>query len=210
VSETAYMEVAVPELRRYAPDLLRVFGVPIGHADEVADTLVWTEAAVGGAASFIREQRARLFWTPRPRLLVVSEEANVCVIDARGGSLLEFGTRIIDYLVARVRVNGRTTVRVEQTYGDVFIPYLTHLAANRGVRLEVAPESPARPTTTTAFTGAPSDVASDSAEIAAWRARYAESVEQGIRMSPEDFTTVTGLFQMLRVPTSERSRAHAG
>ena len=41
--------IAVPELRRYAPDALRMVGIPLGQSDETADMFVWTEAVVGGA-----------------------------------------------------------------------------------------------------------------------------------------------------------------
>lgn len=204
------MEVAVPELRRYAPDMLRVLGIPIGLSDEVADTLVWSEAAIGGAVRFVQVNRPRLFWTPRPRLRVLTEDDLESVIDARGGSLLEFGARIIDYAVARARNLGSATVHVDQTYGEIFIPYLRHLAEYRGMRVEIAAFNTADRTGRITFVATPIGEGAGSPEVAGWRRAYQKSVASGLDMTQEDFTTVTELFEMLRVPTSERSRTHAG
>lgn len=206
------IEIAVPELRRYAPDMLRVLGVPIGLADEVADTLVWTEAAVGGAVRFVQANRARLLWTPRPRLRVVSEEANESVLDACGGSLLEFGTRILHYVLVRFDDTGSrgVTVHVDQTYGQSFLPYLQHLAEQDGARLEVDVRNTKARTSRVTFKASPLNAGTVSPEVASARRAHQKAVERGLEMAIADFATVTDLFEMLRVPTSERSRTHAG
>ncbi|MER6975646.1 hypothetical protein ABT317_00870, partial [Streptomyces carpinensis] len=39
---------------------------------------------------------------------------------------------------------------------------------------------------------------------------YRNALARGIPLADEDFAEITSLFEMLRVPTSERSRSHAG
>ncbi|MFC5745748.1 hypothetical protein [Actinomadura rugatobispora] len=193
--------IAVPELRRYAPDALRMVGVPLGQADETADMLVWTEAVTGGALRFVQTNRARLNWSPRPRPRVIAETPEEAVVDARGGSLLEFGIRIFDFACAEAAAAGSRQVRVRNVYGAVFLPYLVARAAERDVRVEVrGPDS--GELTLRATTGG----AGEGLDTPAYR----NAVDHGIDIDERDFDTVTQLFESLRVPTSERSRSHAG
>jgi hypothetical protein len=202
--------IAVPELRRYAPDALRMVGVPVGQADEVADMLVWTQAATGAAVRFVQDNRARLNWQPRPRLRVVEENDDEIAVDARGGSLLEFGPRIFDFVQAETVAHGFRRARIVNVYGAVFLPYLVARAAERGIRVHASfPE--------------PSEEGSEPrgellleasrvrADLGALQTEdYWTAVDRGIELTDADFATVVGLFEMLRVPTSERSRSHAG
>ncbi|MFI6344321.1 hypothetical protein [Streptomyces sp. NPDC050560] len=203
--------IAVPELRRYAPDALRMVGIPLGQADECADMLVWTQAVTGGALAWLAAHRARLSWYPRPRARVVAESESAAVVDARGGSLLELGVRIADFARAEAAAHGTRVVRVRQVYGTVFLPYLIARAAGRGTRIEA--DAPAAPLPgaheprgeLTLRATAPVEPG-EGLDTAAYRA----AVDRGIALDDADFTTVTSLFEMLRVPTSERSRSHAG
>jgi hypothetical protein len=196
--------IAVPELRRYAPDALRMVGIPLGQADETADMLVWTEAVTGGALRFVQSHRARLNWVPRPRPRVVRETPGEAVIDARGGSLLEFGIRIFDFVRAETAAarSRRVRVRVRNVYGAVFLPYLVARAAAQGIRIEYGAEGHTGLVLRATATGA----AAEGLDTPAYR----RAVERGIDIDERDFDAVTQLFEMLRVPTSERSRTHAG
>lgn len=209
--------IAVPELRRYAPDALRMVGIPLGQADETADMLTWTEAVEGGGLRFLQLNRARLLWIPRARARVVAETEDEAVVDCRGGSLLEFGIRITDFICGEVRRHGRRRVRVLQIYGSLFLGYLTAYAAQRGVSLTAtwAEDAASRvdpavePDRELVLTGEPISDGERPADVLQ-AAKYLVAVERGIDLSDEDFETVTRLFEMLRVPTSERSRSHAG
>ncbi|MEW2508215.1 hypothetical protein AB0878_47920 [Amycolatopsis sp. NPDC047767] len=202
--------IAVPELRRYAPDALRMVGIPIGQADEVADMLVWTQAVTGAAVKFVQDNRARLNWRPQPRPRVVDENADEVVVDLRGGSLLEFGPRVFDFVQAETAAHGSRRVRARAVYGGIFLPYLVARAAERGVHLDVSfPETPQgdfepRGELTIEATRVPATPGALQTDA------YRSAVDRGIELSDADFTTVIGLFEMLRVPTSERSRTHAG
>lgn len=200
--------IAVPELRRYAPDALRMLGIPIGQADETAEMLTWTEATGGGALEFVRRHRARLLWKPRPRARIVADSPQALVVDARGTSLLELAVRLADLVCGESLRPEPRPVRVVAVWGDPFVPYLRAISAERGIDVaaDLAPDPDGldlprelwlrgHPTTPRAVDADP-----------AYRAAQA----RGIPLSEEDFTEVTQLFEMLRVPTSERSRSHAG
>jgi hypothetical protein len=164
----------------------------------------------GGALRFVQTNRARLNWIPRPRPRVVTETPEEAVIDVRGGSLLEFGIRIFDFACAETVAAGARQVRVRNVYGAVFLPYLTARAAERGIRVEAHGGSAdaedcercAELTLRATVAGA----AGGGLDTPA----YLDAVDRGIDIDERDFGTVIQLFEMLRVPTSERSRSHAG
>jgi hypothetical protein len=208
--------IAVPELRRYAPDALKMVGIPAGQADDCAEMLTWTEAVVGGAVRFVQCNRARLLWTPRPRVRIISETAGGIVIDARGGSLLELGIPIFDFICAEAMAHGQRLVRVNNVYGRIFLDYLTARCAERdvlsdtqlvvdGEQVSETPESAADLNVHAVFGAAEPDPARG-LDTAAYR----RALAHGIELADDDFRTITTLFEMLRVPTSERSRSHAG
>lgn len=200
--------IAVPELRRYAPDALRMLGIPPGQADETADLLTWTEATGGHALEFVRRNRARLLWAPRPRARIVGDRTDALVVDARGASLLEFGVRLADLVCAETLCPKPRAVQVVSVWGTPFAAYLCAFAAERGVEVsaEWAPDPDGldrpRELSLRGRSTAPRPVNDDPA--------YRASVAQGIPLIDEDFAEITQLFEMLRVPTSERSRLHAG
>jgi hypothetical protein len=202
--------IAVPELRRYAPDALRMVGIPVGQAGEVADMLVWTQAVTGAAVRFVQDNRARLNWQPRPRPRVVEENLDEIVVDVRGGSLLEFGPRVFDFVQAETAAHGFRRVRVVGVYGAVFVPYLVTRAAERGIRVDASfPESSAggcEPRGELLLEASRVGATPGALQTEAYRA----AVDCGIELTDADFATVIGLFEMLRVPTSDRSRSHAG
>jgi hypothetical protein len=208
--------IAVPELRRYAPDALKMVGIPAGQADDCADMLTWTEAVIGGAVRFLQRNRARLLWTPRPRARVISESAGGIVIDARGGSLLELGIPIFDFICAETMAHGHRFVRVNNVYGRMFLDYLTARCAQRAVMVdtqllidgEQASES-AEPTVALTVHAVAGKAEPDSV-CGLDTAAYRRALAHGIELADDDFHTITSLFEMLRVPTSERSRSHAG
>ncbi|MGY4647032.1 hypothetical protein [Mycobacterium sp. URHB0021] len=211
------INIAVPELRRYAPDALKMVGIPAGQADDCADLLTWTEAVVGGAVQFVQRNRARLLWTPRPRARVVSETPGEVVVAARAGSLLELGIPIFDFICAEARTHRQRLVRVNSTYGLVFLDYLTARCAHRGVVIDIqivtggdqSPES-TDPVLDLAVHAVADTAAEPDSTPGLDTPAYRQALAHGIELSDEDFHTITSLFEMLRVPTSERSRSHAG
>jgi hypothetical protein len=208
--------IAVPELRRYAPDALRMVGIPLGQADETADMLVWTEATVGGAVRFLRVHRARLLWVPRPRIRVLHSDTELVTLDARGGSLVEHGVRISDFVTAEAVAHGRRRVRVHNVYGRVFLPYVVARAADHGVAVTAIFEGRVEPTSDPALEPRMDLVLEAELDADAGRhgvngsADYHAAVERGIDLAHDDFASLLQLFEMLRVPTSDRSRSHAG
>lgn len=200
--------IAVPELRRYAPDALRMLGIPLGQADETAELLTWTEATGGRAIEFVRRHRARLLWKPRPRARIVSDGPEELVVDARGASLLELGVRLADLVCGEAMRPDPRPIRVVAVWGTPFVSYLRAISAERGIEVsaDLAPDTDGldvpRELSLRSNRTAPRRLDTDPA--------YRASLAQGIAMSEEDFTEITQLFEMLRVPTSERSRSHAG
>jgi hypothetical protein len=145
----------------------------------------------------------------------VAEGPDGVAIDARGGSLLEFGVRIADYLASEAMGRGIKEVRVDNIYGQVFLPYLVAGAAEHGVtvtvstigRIEPTAGDDLEPRVCLVFEIVP-EVPAESQGLRG--GAFDKAVERGIDLPVEDFTSLLALFEMLRVPTSERSRSHAG
>jgi hypothetical protein len=216
---------AVPELRRLAPDALRMAGLPLGQADEIAEMVVWTEAVHGGALRFLREARARLLWVPRPRIALTTIAPDEYLIDARGGSFLEFGISIADFLcgeTSSARDSGtrsHTSARVTNVYGKAFLPYLAWRSETRGFSFMVHASDAPKETDREGgaelcedyeLTVQPATRSEPSVEFVDSQSKYLLSVENGVVTDQDDFDSFVQLFEMLRVPTSERSRTHAG
>jgi hypothetical protein len=208
--------VAVPEIRRLAPDALRMVGLPQGQADETADMVAWTEAVVGGALRFMRLNRARLLWVPRPRVAIAMQKPGQAALDVRGGSLLEFGIRIFDFLCAEALEHGGIQASVSNTYGTVFLPYLVWRLRVSGVaiecdRLKQSPNSDHdEPPGEIIVRATALDVAGDAHWQDDHAARFDLAVDHGVEVDDDDLMSFNQVFEMLRVPTSERSRTHAG
>lgn len=200
--------IAVPELRRYAPDALRMLDIPLGQADETADLLTWTEATGSRAIEFVRRHRARLLWKPRPRARIVADSPEALVVDARGASLLELGVRLADLVCGETVRPGVRPVRVVAVWGTPFVPYIRAISAERGIAVaaDLARDPDGldlpRELWLRGHPATPRPVDADPA--------YRAALAHGIPLSEEDFAQITQLFEMLRVPTSERSRSHAG
>lgn len=200
--------IAVPELRRYAPDALRMLGIPVGQADETAELLTWTEATGGRAIGFLRRHRARLLWRPRPRARIIADDPDGLVVDARGASLLELGVRLADLIYSETLRPKPRPIRVVAVWGAPFVPYLGAISAERGVKVaaDLAPDPRGEDLPRELWLhGHPTTPRPTNADRA-----YRAALEHGISLSQEDFAEITQLFEMLRVPTSERSRSHAG
>lgn len=200
--------IAVPELRRYAPDALRMLGIPLGQADETADMLTWTEATGRRAIEFVRRHRARLLWKPRARARVVADGPDALVVDARGASLLELGVRLADLVYSETVRPTPRPVRVVAVWGTPFVPYLCAISAERGIEVaaDLAPDPDGRDLPRELWLrGQLTTPRPVNAEPA-----YRAALAGGIPLSEDDFAEITQLFEMLRVPTSERSRSHAG
>lgn len=220
---TGAARTSVPELRRLAPDALRMAGLPLGQADESADLMVWTEVVAGGALRFLRLNRPRLLWSPRPRPAVTHTAPGIVHVDARGGSLLEYGIRLADLARGEATEHSAATVTVSHTYGSLFLPYLAWRCEQFGyaasftawdlsgaalppvpdehradVRLQIS--APDQPLARRPRLGDP----------AAAPEAYRRALNEGLDVDAEDFRSFNELFEMLRVPTSERSRTHAG
>jgi hypothetical protein len=206
--------VSVAELRRVLPDALRMVGIPLGQADPVAEMVIWTAAMSTGAFAFLRRRRAQMLWVPRPRA-VISNRNNGCIeVDARGASLLELGQPIFDLAVAEAITAGPTDIRVHRTYGDLFLPYLAWRAARQGVDVTVTKA------TGDETNGGAAAFAEDALQLSAVATAadatttlpvcYLDAVRDGIWLDRVDFDFLMAQFEMLRVPTSERSRSHAG
>ncbi|HEY1777552.1 MAG TPA: hypothetical protein VGG41_15440 [Solirubrobacteraceae bacterium] len=208
-----HVRVSVPELRRVLPDALRVHGIPLGQADAVAEMVIWTAATSPGAFAFLRRRRTRLLWTPRPRAVITKRHPGAIQIDARGASLLELGQPIFDAVVAEAVTVGPTEARIHRTYGDLFLPYLAWRAAGQTVEVTV------RKTTGDEADGGAAAFEEDALVLSAVAtdepvitppAAYLDAVRDGLLLEPQDFEFINAQFEMLRVPTSERSRSHAG
>lgn len=196
------------------PDVLRMVGIPFGLAEACAEVATWTEAAKGGAISFLREHRERLLWEPRPRPVVTDDSPTCLRVDARGGSWLELGPSILGFFVARASEARAVAGSVENIFGELFLACLEEQAARRGYffkALLAGPPAGARPP---AGRGADYEVRCEarvprrgpSLDAERYRAR----LMSGLDVAEEDFLYFRQLHEMLRVPTSERSRSHAG
>jgi hypothetical protein len=213
--EPARIRVSVSELRRVLPDALRVMGISLGQADSVAEMAIWTATQSDGVIAFLRRRRAQMMWTPRPRAVISARSHASIEIDARGASLLELGSRIFDSVIACVD-GGVLEARVHRTYGDIFLPYLVWRAARQGFAVEVVRQPGDDVDANGGRAGFRPDALVFTAEqdsppkLEAMPARYMQAVHEGIGLTIEDFEFLMGQFEILRVPTSERSRSHAG
>jgi hypothetical protein len=206
--------VSVAELRRVLPDALRMLGIPLGQADSVAEMVIWTAAISTGALTFLRRRRAQMLWVPRPRAVISNRDDGCIEVDARGASLLEFGQPIFDLAVAEAITAGPTDIRVHRTYGDLFLSYLTWRAARQGVDVTIAKatgdESDGGAAAFAEGALELSAVATAAGAGTAPPGGYLDAVRDGIWLDRGDFDFLMAQFEMLRVPTSERSRSHAG
>jgi hypothetical protein len=211
---TGRVQVAIPELRRMAPDALRMVGIPLGQADETADMLVWTEAVTGRALRFLRLNRSRLLWSPRPRLAAVSEGSHETVLDARGGSVLDFGVRVASFACGEAASGSPVTVLLDNTYGSLFLPYLVWRSGAWGcearARVIGSGDTRAEPPDVEPLVRVRLEVAPSRRGAPCLPGAFRVGLDDGLTVAKEDFTAFNELFEMLRVPTSERSRSHAG
>jgi hypothetical protein len=210
------VRVAVPEIRRMMPDVLRMVGIPFGQAEICAELATWTEAARGGTITFLRTHRERLQWIPRPRPVVLADNPSAFVIDLRGGSWLEFGPAILSYAEAHASRSGSAAGSVRNVFGQIFVPYLGVAAARRGYQFEAHPVKPSGKDVAAPHADAPAEYRVRCAlgarlrQASADQARYRTTLLSGHDIPEEDFLYFRSLHEMLRVPTSERSRSHAG
>jgi hypothetical protein len=211
------------ELRRIAPDALRMAGLPLSQADEAAEMLAWTIASGADGLGHVRDAA---LGAGAPRL------TGPRTVDLQGASLLELGMRIVDFACSDAGV-----LRVERAEGLIFLPYLARRGALRGyvvaagsvVAWPLADRSGVR-----LVEGEPDDAvaaqvarqaAGDGLVLATRRvtaplgavpvhgeaeARVARTIAEGLELAPDDLAVLTGLAAMLRVPSSERSRTQAG
>lgn len=222
---TPHVRLALPEIRRMAPDALRMLGVPIGQAEETSEAVVWTEAVIGGALRFLRLHSTRMLWVPRPRVAVHRQGNSAWLVDARGGSLLEFGMRIMDFARSEAASATSLKLRVRNTYGTIFLPYLFSRIDEHGYSASALPsprEGCAKPMrgdlpesrhdvdlhVTQASSGPQASTLGEIPHDADERFRSAMS--HGVSVSEVDAQALMDRFEHLRVPTSERSRSHAG
>lgn len=210
------VRMAVPEIRRMMPDVLRMVGIPLGQAEICAELATWTEAARGGTITFLREHRERLQWIPRPRPAMLADGPGTFIVDARGGSWLEFGPAILSFAEAHASRNGSAAGSVRHIFGELFLPYLglaaarhgyefgAHLVKARGTE-SAAPhaDAPGEYRVHCALSAKPKLASAD-------EVRYRAALVSGLDVPEEDFLYFRSLHEMLRVPTSERSRSHAG
>jgi hypothetical protein len=190
-------------------------GIPLGQADSIAEMVVWTATRSDEVFALLRRRRAQMLWQPRPRAVMAGRADGLVEIDARGAGLLELGPPIFDCAVACVGAAGVAEVRVHRTYGDVFLPYLVWRAGRQGFSIRIVePTRDAIDGGQAAFRPdalilAVSDQAPDPTQLDP-PAEYVSAVRHGIRLAPVDFQFLMSQFEMLRIPTSERSRSHAG
>jgi hypothetical protein len=211
------------ELRRMAPDALRMAGMTLAQADEAAEMLAWTVASGAGTLEHLRAGA-----TGRaPRL--VGDRA----VDLGGASLLEHGLRVLDFVCAE-----EACVRVEHARGAELAGYLARRGALRGYAV-VAGAFAAWPredgSAVHLVEGVPAErrvaeLAARAAELgglvfAARRVRgplgpvpvlgqladrVRSAVDNGLELEPDELAVLTGLAAALRVPSSQRSRTQAG
>jgi hypothetical protein len=210
------VRMAVPEIRRMMPDVLRMVGIPLGQAEICAELATWTEAARGGTITFLREHRERLQWIPRPRPAVLADEPDAFIVDARGGSWLEFGPAILSFAEAHASRGGSMAGSVRHIFGEVFLPYLSVAAARHGYEFEARPVNASGTDSPRPHADAPGEyrvhcaLSAEPRPAQAEEAHYRAALLSGFDIPEEDFLYFRSLHEMLRVPTSERSRSHAG
>lgn len=214
VRDATDVRVSVSELRRVLPDALRVMGTPLGQADSIAEMAIWTATQTDAAIGFLRRRRAQILWRPRPRAVISARSESVVEIDARGASLLELGPCIFDCAVAQATGPATLTARVHQTYGGIFLNYLVWRARAQGFWVDVVKRCG-----DASYQGR-AEFGQDALILAIERLSdppqpalpdaYLHALRHGIYLTREDFDFVMSQFEMLRVPTSERSRSHAG
>lgn len=210
------VRVAVPEIRRMMPDVLRMLGIPFGQAEICAELATWTEAAKSGTIDFLRTHRERLQWIPRPRPAVLADNPGAFVVDLRGGSWLEFGPAILSYAEAHASRRGSAAGSVCNVFGQLFVPYLEVAATRHGYQFEAHPVKPIATDAAAPHADAPTEyrvrcaLGAKPGQASADEERYTMTLVSGLDMPAEDFLYFRSLHEMLRVPTSERSRSHAG
>lgn len=208
------VRVAIPEIRRMMPDVLRMVGIPFGQAEICAELATWTEAAKGGTIVFLRDHRERLEWIPRPRALVLAEDPGEFVVDARGGSWLELGPAILGFAMANASRAGYAAGSVRNVFGELFIRYLESAAARHRYKFQARPVAAGG--TGPAAVEAQGEyqvscvLGAEPRSVSADEARYRAKLVSGLDIPEDEFLYFRSLHEMLRVPTSQRSRSHAG
>ena len=210
------MLASYAELRRMAPDALRMAGFSLSQADESAETLAWTEAAYGGALRFLLDHLP--CGGPAPAGLI-SETNKSATYDCTGRSLLELGGRLIDYARAKAHCSATRsfTLHVTRTAGPDFLTYPSLIAAQEGYRLssELVDDgeltihcTAVSPRTLRNLQPlAPREIPIPPGE----RARpFQHALRHGIETNDNDYAGFASLVSQIRIPTSERSRGQAG
>jgi hypothetical protein len=128
VTTATGLHVAYPELRRNAREVLRGAGLPLPLANEAAEALAWTEAALGGAIAFLGTAAE-----PDDPHATIADDGAGAVVACGGASLLALGGRIAEYAVALASEHDVGRVAIRDTCGAGFLPFVTREIATHGL-----------------------------------------------------------------------------
>ena len=131
------MHVSYAELNRIAPEVIRMVGVPFGHADDAVECFVWTECVLqrGYVLAQMAEERRAGAW-PKPELRSLGRELNVRL---DGVPLLLYAGRLCDLAVAEVFGDARVDcINAAGGFGGWVAPYMAHRLARGGHAAVVA------------------------------------------------------------------------
>ncbi len=228
-----------PELRRMAPEALRMIGLPLGLADRIADVLTWTEAATGRALHAAATLDGQVTQTVVPPVSPAADDSHHQVIDCSGASLLVFAPLIVDYLAAESH-RGVYSATLRNYVHPWFLLYAAYQVSRAGYRLEISPVGHSAEQAH-AFWGSqkdgeqpelwvsitpPGHLARDAVsrfpgqifpeESPLWGAvrkaatRVDEAKRTGIVVGSAELEWLTGIIKRIRVKTSARSEMQAG
>jgi len=127
-----------PELRRMAPEALRMIGLPLGLADRIADVLTWTEAATGRSLRAAARLDGQEQHVVLPDIHPATEDPHHPVIDCAGASMLIFAPLIVDYLAAESH-RGVYSATLRNYSDPSFLLYAAYQNSRAGYRLEISP-----------------------------------------------------------------------
>lgn len=126
MTKGAMIHVPYAELARLAGDALRMHGLAVGHADDVAAGMLWTEAVLGRGYAASRQAEAIRpadgCWS-RPSIEISGSIADVAF---DGVPLLFYAARLSDFLASMLCGRDAAQLRAVGVVGGWTAPYMAH------------------------------------------------------------------------------------